>query len=184
MDCFASSGGAVNALALVAQRPELVLTVRGVGYKFAEGFKDAFNAKGIKYSVPASSLKVGGTGSVKMRSAFYDGGYTGQGGKYQVAGIVHKGEYVLPKHLVNQRTGLPHADALGRLPQGSTASPSYANGGYVGGDGMMVVDLSPRAMKLLRVIADRSGVRIGNETIGRATTAANRSSSRRGAKIG
>lgn len=38
---------------------------------------------------------------------FASGGFTGQGGKHEVAGIVHKGEYVLPKEQVDQRTGQP-----------------------------------------------------------------------------
>lgn len=33
---------------------------------------------------------------------FSSGGFTGQGGKYDVAGIVHKGEYVVPKQIVEQ----------------------------------------------------------------------------------
>ena len=33
-------------------------------------------------------------------SSFSDGGYTGKGGKYEEAGIVHKGEYVLPQEAV------------------------------------------------------------------------------------
>lgn len=38
----------------------------------------------------------------------YDvGGYTGQGSKYEVAGVVHKGEYVLPQEMVDQNTGTP-----------------------------------------------------------------------------
>lgn len=41
--------------------------------------------------------------------AFADGGYTGQGGKYEPAGIVHKGEYVIPKEQVDQTTGKPKA---------------------------------------------------------------------------
>ena len=58
------------------------------------------------------------------------GGYTGDGGKYEPAGIVHKGEYVVPKEHVNQRTGLPYADAMGRLTRGAPG-PGYAGGGYV-----------------------------------------------------
>lgn len=38
---------------------------------------------------------------------FASGGFTGNGGKYEPAGIVHKGEYVIPKEQVNQSTGLP-----------------------------------------------------------------------------
>lgn len=39
--------------------------------------------------------------------AFATGGYTGSGGVNDVAGIVHKGEYVLPQSAVNQSTGQP-----------------------------------------------------------------------------
>ena len=44
---------------------------------------------------------------------FAEGGFTGRGGKHEEAGIVHKGEYVLPKEQVNQATGLPKAGAVG-----------------------------------------------------------------------
>lgn len=47
------------------------------------------------------------------------GGYTGAGPASQVAGTVHRGEYVIPKRDVNQATGLPYADALGRLMDGA-----------------------------------------------------------------
>lgn len=43
---------------------------------------------------------------------FATGGFTGQGGKYETAGIVHKGEYVLPKELVNQSTGQPDFERI------------------------------------------------------------------------
>lgn len=42
-------------------------------------------------------------------SGWADGGYTGAGGKNEVAGIVHKGEYVLPQEMVDQNTGTPKA---------------------------------------------------------------------------
>lgn len=35
-----------------------------------------------------------------VQTGFAEGGYTGDGGKYEVAGVVHKGEYVVPKNLV------------------------------------------------------------------------------------
>lgn len=46
---------------------------------------------------------------------FANGGFTGTGGKYEPAGIVHKGEYVLPKEDVNQSTGLPKVGAGGGI---------------------------------------------------------------------
>lgn len=83
---------------------------------------------------------------------YSSGGYTGSGGKYEPAGIVHRGEYVVPKSMVNQSTGLPYADALGRLVGGSApAAPSYAAGGFVAG-GSMMVSLSPDDRALLRGI--------------------------------
>ena len=40
---------------------------------------------------------------------FASGGYTGQGNPNEVAGVVHKGEYVLPQEMVDQNTGTPKA---------------------------------------------------------------------------
>lgn len=58
------------------------------------------------------------------------GGYTGAGGMYEPAGIVHRGEYVFPKSAVDQSTGLPTQAALlgmlGSLPSRSVAAPSRA----------------------------------------------------------
>lgn len=67
---------------------------------------------------------------------YADGGYTGQGGMNQPAGIVHRGEYVIPKRHVNQSTGLPKADALGRLHRGASGRSGYAGGGLVSGGGL------------------------------------------------
>lgn len=55
-------------------------------------------------------------------SGFDGGGYTGNGGKYEPAGIVHRGEYVI-NAASTRALGL---DFLGRLN-------GYAGGGYVGG---------------------------------------------------
>lgn len=55
---------------------------------------------------------------------FRSGGYTGNGARNQPAGIVHRGEYVIPAPAV-ARIGLP---TLNRM-----ALPGYASGGLVGG---------------------------------------------------
>jgi tape measure domain-containing protein len=39
---------------------------------------------------------------------FAAGGFTGRGGTNEVAGVVHKGEYVVPKSQVDQSTGMPN----------------------------------------------------------------------------
>jgi hypothetical protein len=53
---------------------------------------------------------------------FAMGGYTGSGGKYEPAGVVHRGEYVLNSD-TTKRLGVGFLDRLNR---------GYANGGYVG----------------------------------------------------
>ncbi|MCA0996311.1 hypothetical protein [Alloyangia pacifica] len=57
---------------------------------------------------------------------FASGGYTGHGGKYEPAGIVHRGEYVLSK-AATARLGVGNLDALH-----SAALRGYASGGLVG----------------------------------------------------
>jgi hypothetical protein len=63
---------------------------------------------------------------------FAGGGYTGDGGKWQPAGIVHRGEYVFPQEAVN-RLGIPFLNALsystGNL---GFLEKSYVYGGYAG----------------------------------------------------
>ncbi|WWD10996.1 tail length tape measure protein [Escherichia phage Phagiculus] len=67
---------------------------------------------------------------------FADGGYTGNGGKYEPAGTVHKGEFVFTKeatsrigvgNLYKLMRGYANGGSVGNLSAG------YANGGLVGG---------------------------------------------------
>jgi lambda family phage tail tape measure protein len=55
-------------------------------------------------------------------SGFDGGGYTGHGGKYEPAGVVHRGEFVFTKEATS-RIGVSN---LYRMMRG------YASGGYVG----------------------------------------------------
>lgn len=61
---------------------------------------------------------------------FASGGYTGDGGKYQPAGLVHKGEYVMTK----EATSLLGVDFLNYLNYQTKAKPKgFSVGGAVGG---------------------------------------------------
>lgn len=71
-----------------------------------------------------------GIGSI-FGFGFANGGYTGSGGKYDPAGIVHKGEWVFTKDEVN-RMGLPFFYGL-RNQIRTRRMPGYAEGGLVGG---------------------------------------------------
>jgi phage-related minor tail protein len=71
-----------------------------------------------------TASQVGAAGDGLM--FFADGGYTGAGGKYDPAGIVHAGEYVIPAD-ATRRLGIGFLDRL----------KGYADGGYVGASGAM-----------------------------------------------
>lgn len=57
---------------------------------------------------------------------FAEGGWTGPGRKWDVAGVVHADEYVVPKHIVNNPVGRQHVSALEQM----RLAP-YADGGMV-----------------------------------------------------
>ena len=70
---------------------------------------DNMNGKTISYQINGQEMvarNYGEQGTIHT-AKFSDGGFTGQGGKLEPAGIVHRGEYVLPKEMVNQATGKP-----------------------------------------------------------------------------
>lgn len=77
----------------------------------------------------------GGTVNVGVRRVgredigYATGGYTGRGGKYEPAGIVHRGEYVFSQEAV--RGNLAALESLHRNLRG------YASGGHVGGGAMV-----------------------------------------------
>lgn len=104
---------------------------------------------------------------------FADGGYTGSGGKYEPAGIVHRGEYVIPKKDVNQATGLPYADALGRLTRGQPGRTGYSGGGHVSPPmGRETVDLSAMSIQQLAQVMDKFIV-VNGKVIAQTATSAN-----------
>lgn len=57
---------------------------------------------------------------------FSEGGFTGDGGKYDVAGVVHRGEWVVPQSVVKKPGMLNFLNQL-------TYGKGYAEGGPVGG---------------------------------------------------
>lgn len=80
---------------------------------------------------------------------FSSGGYTGGGAKYQEAGIVHRGEYVIPKHIVEQPGAMEflrqfHSVGMRSLPR----FPGYADGGLVSNPGPMAANAVDNAASL------------------------------------
>ena len=64
-----------------------------------------------------------------MMGGFAEGGYTGDGGKFSPAGVVHKGEFVMPADVVSKAGIGSMYDVMNSIRSGG-----YAEGGLVGMD--------------------------------------------------
>ena len=63
---------------------------------------------------------------IAKQPTYAEGGYTGKGGKYEPAGLVHKGEYVVPQNVMDK----PEASTLVSALEGMRLK-GYADGGGV-----------------------------------------------------
>lgn len=63
-----------------------------------------------------------------MSGSYAEGGYTGNGGKYDPAGVVHKGEYVFTQDDV-RRIGLNNLEMMHRGAEGLTMGSGNSSGG-------------------------------------------------------
>lgn len=144
----ALSGNAWNSGAMVGNAMG-----NGATAAFSNAINGMFNSLNSIANVTKSTFSnLGGKG-------YSGGGYTGSGHWLEPAGIVHKGEYVVPKKHVDQRTGLPNMAYMNSL-RGSKAAPAragYAMGGFVGG-GSNVMRLDAHSLQYL---ANAMSVKIG-----------------------
>ncbi|MBM3089260.1 hypothetical protein GFB56_00300 [Ensifer sp. T173] len=103
-------------------------TLEGAVQSLLSSLIDATLQAALLGKGPLAGLMGGATGSGILGAifGFSKGGYTGNGGKYQPAGIVHRGEFVMSK-AATARLGV---DNLSALHEG--ALRGYAAGGYVG----------------------------------------------------
>lgn len=102
-------------------------------------FSPALGAAYVAAAIAGGLARVAAINGVQ----FADGGYTGAGGKYEPAGIVHKGEYVTPQHVMSNPQSAPHIRALE-----SMRLRGYNDGGYVTG-----VSVEPTELALITVNA-------------------------------
>ena len=90
-------------------------------------------AGGAAAAAPGEILAAQGIVAAGSMASFAEGGYTGAGGKYDYAGVVHRGEFVMPASAVS-RIGLP---TLNTMKAGGGGEGSGAGGG--GGVGNVMV---------------------------------------------
>jgi hypothetical protein len=103
-------------------------TLNGALQNLLSSLVDATLQAALLGKGPLSGL-FGGAGSGILGAMFgwADGGYTGDGGKYEPAGVVHRGEYVMSK-AATRRIGVGNLEAMHRAAK----RPGYAEGGYGG----------------------------------------------------
>lgn len=91
---------------------------------FAGNWDYFFNGGKSVRQMGASSGK-GGRGS--SGGGWATGGYTGRGNPTEVAGVVHKGEFVVPANQVDQSTGLPKSGTGGNTYNITVTGGVWAN---------------------------------------------------------
>ena len=124
------------------------------------------------YGAAISALNSSGRG-------FASGGYTGPGGKYEPAGIVHKNEWVASSEQTNPSTGLPYPAVLASLlaRQGVPVQPQANN---VNMPSTIVVELSPIDRNLLAKAGHTGPIVIDGNAIAGAVSKSNTNSTTRG----
>ena len=89
----------------------------------------AIATEGVATVTAMAGINAVVTNAKLLANTFANGGYTGAGGKYEPAGIVHKGEYVFTQEDVN-RIGLSNLEAMHNSENGviNNVSNVYNNG--------------------------------------------------------
>ena len=86
-------------------------------------------------SSTSTSTASAGSSSGTAKASFSEGGYTGDGDRLEVAGIVHRGEYVVPQPELRDpyvRSVVASIEAKRRARTSRNALPGFAEGGYTG----------------------------------------------------
>ncbi|MGK6325769.1 phage tail tape measure protein [Erwinia sp. DT-104] len=115
----------VQMISKVALQMAIVNSLQAAGGSALSGIFSGL-ASGVGGAATGAAGAAGGTGAMGMPTSFsaYDGGgFTGAGGKYDPAGIVHRGEFVFTKEATD-RIGVPNLYSMMK---------GYASGGVVGG---------------------------------------------------
>ena len=136
METHASLGGwtpaAIAAAAIMGITGAAQLAVAEVEREKVKNMSVS-NTTGSKTIATAERVVSGSSGG-----GYYEGGYTGPGGRYEVAGVVHKGEYVVPQPEMNNPKVIDAVSTIEAIRrQRTNANPlpqnpgEYAEGGYV-----------------------------------------------------
>ncbi len=126
-DASAASAVAITT-AGTAAAGAMGTAITTAGLAAAQAMAAAIAGAGASAGLAGWSTKEG-----SLLSLFAAGGYTGAGGKYAIAGVVHAGEYVQPQERMREPGALPFMIDFHRRGMAALADwiPGYANGGLV-----------------------------------------------------
>lgn len=127
-NAFGEQSAAYKAAFAVQKAFAIAQSMVAIQAALALAMKAPFPQSLAQYAIVAAQTAsiIGNISSVSAE--FYDGGYTGSGGKYEVAGVVHKGEVVWSQEDVARSGGV---GAVDRARRGGISG--YSDGGIVGG---------------------------------------------------
>ena len=128
----------------------LINAINGVAAAFGASFRIGRVALMVSTSSTTSGRATSSKGSMR---AFSSGGYTGPGGKYKPAGIVHAGEVVWSQEDVRRWGGAGVVDAMRRLG----GAEGYAGGGIVANASQGWRNYNPGFLSALRAWASATG---------------------------
>lgn len=146
-------GGPIAAAAMTA----LLLATAGIQQAAIIKQRDAILNTTLESSSASSGEGASAPPSTSftLKDEYATGGYTGDGGKYEPAGIVHKGEYVVAQEEMKNPTIIPMVRAIESVRRSRRAGRAvhsgvgYADGGYVNGS-TAFTDSSNATMELLQ----------------------------------
>ena len=131
MAVVGSDGAGKTAAGIAKQLGLGVLEVQKIaaqyGVKLALGMNPILAALGENQIRTNSRISGGATVNSLGLGRHWDGGYTGDGGKYEPKGIVHGGEFVFTKEQTSKA-------GVGKLSELAAHLDGYAGGGFVSPD--------------------------------------------------
>lgn len=116
-----------------------MLAATGVAqFASAKAERDRIKNMSLKNTTGSKTATAERVVSGSSGGGYSEGGYTGPGGRYEVAGVVHKGEYVVPQPEMNNPKVIDAVSTIEAIRrQRTNANPlpqnpgEYAEGGYV-----------------------------------------------------
>lgn len=109
-----------------------ILVAQITGINLASPANLAAPGSGLILAAALTAALYGLVGAAKAAvSGFAEGGYTGDGGKYTPAGVVHKGEFVINKENTRKYRGILEQMNDGKFPLALAGVPMQTNDGLI-----------------------------------------------------